>query len=128
VFDKIGLSFLNKAANYHSCLQSKGRSTFSDCIHKTAAEIAVPVMQTPVNMPELNRYWAYAASIGPVPARFWHITVCLQGHTYTVESICIDIMYNNDNDKHPKIISYLQIKQTEITLYRNWTKCMKSTP
>ena len=32
----------------------------------------------PVNMPELGRFWAVAASIGPEPAQFWHITACLQ--------------------------------------------------
>jgi len=32
----------------------------------------------PVDMPGLDRYWADAASIGPVPAQFWHMMVCLQ--------------------------------------------------
>jgi len=30
-------------------------------------------------MPVPGLYWADAASIGPVPARYWHIMVCLQG-------------------------------------------------
>ena len=33
----------------------------------------------PVNMPELGRFWADAASIGTLPAQFWHIMACLQG-------------------------------------------------
>ena len=32
-----------------------------------------------VNMPELGRFWADAATIGPEPAQFWHITAFLQG-------------------------------------------------
>ena len=31
-------------------------------------------------LPVPGLYWADAASIGPVPARYWHITACLQGY------------------------------------------------
>ena len=35
-------------------------------------EMRIPPL-TPINMPELGRYRAGAASIGPVSAQFWHI-------------------------------------------------------
>ena len=31
-----------------------------------------PVNISPVNMPELGRFWAYAVSIGPESAQFWN--------------------------------------------------------
>ena len=30
-------------------------------------------------MPAPDQYWTDAASIGPVPARCWHVTTCLRG-------------------------------------------------
>ena len=44
-------------------------------------------MSFPVNMPLCASpalYWADAGSIGPVQARYWHITACLQGMTCKV--------------------------------------------
>ena len=32
-------------------------------------------------MPVPGKYWANAASIGPVQARYWQLMACLQGHT-----------------------------------------------
>ena len=43
----------------------------------------------PVNMPELGRFCADAASIGPEPAQFWHITAFLQGYV----SLIIELWY-----------------------------------
>jgi len=43
------------------------------------------VLISPVNMPELSRFWADAASIGPEPAQFWHITAWLHSRGFITE-------------------------------------------
>jgi len=44
--------------------------------------------------PVLGQYWSDAGSIGPVPALYWHVMACLQGH-YTKAKIYIcEVIWN----------------------------------
>jgi len=45
-----------------------------------------------VNMPALDRFWADAASIDPVPAQCWLIMACLQGYVFWNAQIRCDWM------------------------------------
>ena len=59
------------------------------CVHDYGEEHH----KIPVNMPLPGMYWAYAASIGPVQARYWHLIACLQG-THSKEQITLIVKYS----------------------------------
>ena len=71
-------------------------------------------------MPVLGRYWADAASIGPVLAQYWHIMACWDSMNYNGCLLGILILDESWTFKGNKFITALKYIKHKILNTKNW--------